>query len=281
MYRSLFIGLLAIGLVLPAAPASAQSEYDWAYVFAGQSQLLTIDVGPNGVLFKMHDITIEGEMAADARAAIDELQSVGNGDGTVSEEEIVNFEALAQATINSQLPNQFDFDMITIDGKRAFASNDADSVIALTSLTIGGAEGPVTSTDAIQTDIEAMLRFDSVDQSAAKHEVRFENLYGDFTSFDASDAPPAKVIVTGYQSWAIQRDSIQPAEFQDDLADDKIELTNSDFAAFDELGEGLLFTIEGDPEDQVSRVTEKSPGVGPLAFIGVIGIALLGLRRRL
>lgn len=283
MNRSVLIGALAVALLAPATTVTAQSDsssdYSWAYVFAGQTQLLQIDVGPNGVVFKLNDITIDGQMAADARHAIDNLRGVGDGDGQITQEEIVGFEALATATINSQLPNQFDFEMITLDGKRAFSSSD-QPVVSLTELDIKGAEGPTSSTEPIKTDMAALLRFESVSQSSSMHSVVFSNIYGDFTGFDSSGAPPSKVEVSAFRSWEIVAETVQPSELQERVNDDTIELTNSDFAYFDERGEGLAFTIKGDPTVQLSSETNKSPGIGPVSLIAALGVALVALRRR-
>ena len=282
MNRLVLFGSLLLALTAFASPAAAQSDdTEWASLFMGQTQLLDIEVGPNAVVFRLHDITVTGTLAADARSAIDQATAIGgDGDGTVSNEEVAGFEAIAAATINTLLPAEFDFEILTIDGRRAFSASADDGKIAIMAVDVKGAEGPVSSTEPIMTDISAKLRFDSVDQSKADHDIRFENVYGDFTSFDASSAPPAEVRITGYKSWSIVGGTIQPASFNERLDDDTITLTNADIAYFDEQGEGLIFEIHGDPSVKVGEAKKGSPGVAPLAAVAVLGALLAALRRR-
>lgn len=286
MKRLVPIGMLVLALIAPATTVTAQSgsaysgdDYDWAYLFAGQAQKLSIDVGPNAVLFKLGDITVQGTLAADARAAIDGNENLANGDGSISSDEVATFEALAAATINGLLPTRFDFQLLTIDGKTAYAGPD-DNVIGISRLDVSGLEGPIDSTDPITTDIDVLLRFDSVDDSAGRHSVRFENVYGDFTGFDASNAPPAQVIVSAYKSWAIDEKSIVPSELRERLDDDKITLGNADMAFFDQAGEALAFDMTGDPDVKVNEKSKRSPAITPGLLLAGLGVALIGMRRR-
>ena len=268
--------ILALSLLVASVPAEAQSsdEYGWAYLFAGEAALLTIDAAPNAVIFTMHDITIDGDLARDARAAIDSADGVGNGDGTVDDNEVVGIEAILQSMINSVLPNEFDLTMITIDGMKPYAAEDR--LVEIMALDVKGAEGSIESGAAIKTDVKVKLLFDSVDHGATSHTIRFENLYGDFSGHDVSDAPPVRVEVSAYKSWTIQKDTIAPAEFQDRLAGDTLVFEKADMAYFDEEGEGLEFTIKGDPADLIKdeKDTPAAPLVVLLGILGMLGVAL-------
>lgn len=271
--------MLALALAAtPVAEAQDDAEAAWAYLFSGQAALLTVEAGPNAVIFTVHDITLSGQYAADARQAIDGFQGVGDGDGQLTESEVVGAEALIQSTVNSMLPSEFDFQMITIDGKTAYAQDRP--AVEMMALDIKGAGGDVSSTDPIKTDVKVKLRFDTVDQSLSSHTFRFENLYGDLSGLAPNELPPAEIRVSGYSSWDIVGTSIEPVDFQDRLDSDTMTFETADIAYFDDEGKGLQFAIKGDPDVKIDETNKGSPGVAPFALIGLVGALLVALRRR-
>lgn len=278
MQKTVLFAILAFALVFAASSAEASNDqYGWTYLFAGQAALVTVDAGPNAVVFTLHDITIEGEPAADARYAIDHFDGVGNGDGQVSDSEVIGIQAIITSAVNSMLPQRFDLEMITIDGMAAFSEENKD--VHLEALKIKGAQGAVTSTDPIQTDVKVKVSFDTVDQARTTHTLRFENLYGDFSGYDTSKAPPMEVQVRGYKSWDIVPSSIEPTEFQERLQDDTLTLTQDDVVHFDQEGKGLVFVIEGDPSVKIDDDTKGSPSVGGALVLAAVGALFVALRR--
>lgn len=278
MFRSLAPAFVVAALVV-AVPAHAQSSEDWQYLFDGQPALLSIEVGPNAVLAELHDITASGDYARDARLAIDNFQGVGNGDGTVSEQEVVTFEAYATVAINENLPTTFDHDLVKLDGRTPLGL-DGNKAIEMVKVDIKGAEGSVDSTEPIKTDLRVKLIFDEVDQRKTTHSVEFTNVYGDFTSYSGSEVPPVSVQISAFGDWAIVSNSVQPAEAAARLQGDTLTFTNEDFTYFESAGSSLFFEVQGDPSDQVVDNVEGAPGVGPMVFLGALGAAMVALRRR-
>lgn len=281
MRRTLLLGVTIVALLVPAgtvagSETSQAGSEDWDQLFQGVPSHMDITVGPDAIRFTLEDISIEGDYAAELRLTIDE--QLGDADGDLSDGEVATAQSFVIAILNNQLPDSFDKELVRLDGRTPYS--EAGFPVHLESLTIDGAEGPVTSTDKISADISVLLRFETVDQDKALHQLRFENVWGDVTGFDLEQAPDMEIRVQGYRSWNIQQDSINPTAMQDRYGDGSLVFTSADVSHFEQEGNHVAFDIEGDPSDQILTEAEESPALAPLALLVFALIGLAAWRRR-
>lgn len=281
MKRTLILVAALVALLAPASSALAGSgttTEDWQQLFEGAPGHMDIIVGPDAVRFKVEEITIEGDQAAQLRQFIDSTPAVGDGDHEVSEGESDTFQAFVTAAVNAQLPQSFDLDMVKMDGRTPYREEGPE--VHIETLKIHGAQGDITDTSPITADLWALLHFETVDQTKTTHHLRLENLWGDLTGYDLEEAPDMEIRVQGYKSWEIQEDSIRPTQVQERHEDGVLVFTGEDASEFKEEGQGLEFEIEGDPSDQILAEAEESPAITPLVLLVVALGGIAGLRRR-
>ncbi len=283
MKRTLLLAAALVALLAPAGSVLAGSgtthdTNEWEQLFDGAPGHMDIIVGPDAVRFQVEQITIDGEQAAQLRQFIDSSPAVGDGDHEVSQGESDTFEAFVTAAVNARLPDSFDLDMVTMDGRTPYREEGPE--VHIETLKIHDAAGEITDTSPITADLSVLLRFETVTQGKTTHHLRLENLWGDLTGYDLDEAPDMEIRVQGYRSWTIQEDSIRPTQVQERYHDGVLVFTGEDASEFKEQGQGLEFEIEGDPSHQILGESEESPVVAPLIFIGVALVGLIALRRR-
>lgn len=282
MKRTLILAAALVALLAPAssvlADTGSHTTDDWQQLFDGAPGHMDIIVGPDAVRFKVEEITIDGEQAAQLRQFIDSTPAVGDGNHQVSEGESDTFQAFVTAAVNAQLPQSFDLDMVKMDGRTPYREEGPE--VHIETLKIHGAEGDITDTAPITADLWVLLNFETVDQTKSTHHLRLENLWGDLTGYDLEDAPDMEIRVQGYKSWEIQQDSIRPDQVQERYEDGVLVFTGEDASEFKEEGQGLEFEIEGDPSDQILAEAEESPAIAPLLVLAVALVGTVALRRR-
>lgn len=166
-------------------------------------------VGPDAVAFNAKQFHVQGDAAQQFRACVDgndqcpiaELRGLlGNGDGTVSEQEVADFRDLVlglwsnvpeiRAFVESLKP------LVQIDRRPA-------DVIGLQDLAVDGAEGPTASTATIIFDFTIRADYRSTIEGE-RHDVQVERVEQDITLAD-------RIVVRAADGWKINEDSIAPA----------------------------------------------------------------------
>lgn len=131
--------ILAVALIALAVPASGVAA-DLAFAPGFATSVLVLE----GV--------IEGVDAAGIRKAIDSQDAGGNGDGSVSHGEAVQFTVRFRGTFRSEMEVAVSSGNLTLDGRPPLS-------IVATNVTLDGAQGPIESQEPIRTRLEAQLRW--------------------------------------------------------------------------------------------------------------------------
>lgn len=280
MTRWIWTGMAVAAMLLMAPAASATSASTIETMFEEvRPESFRLELAPDAALFNVR-FAFEGSAASELRYALDNLDGIGDGDGTVTKEEVSTFQFTAATAINSALPTDIPMSPLTIDGTEP-RNPDGGKPIELAYIELNDAEGDVDATGLITATIELQIWFADVDKDLTSHDVSLENIFMDFKVYDASEADnlPTKVTIGGYRSWDVIKDTVDPVEAQERYTDGALVFTASDYHYVDEEGESLTFEIQGDPSD-AAGVEKDSPGFGLASLLAALGVAVLVMRRR-
>lgn len=144
---------------------------------AGLEHRSSIDGKGSAITVHVNDVRVENEGAVELRYCIDEPEycsnDVADGDGTVEDFEVQNFENLTKLGIRYKIKRVDEL----LDALKANLSVDGapGKSSSITNAKFSGAEGPVDSNARILATIEAKVTFDN-DGKAARHTIHVGNL---------------------------------------------------------------------------------------------------------
>ncbi len=255
------IAALAVLVLLLTPGVTAQQDLEQAL---SEMQFAEIElvVGPDSVEFNAQDFRVQGDAARQFRTCVDgndecpiaELRGLlGNGDGSVSQQEVADFRDLVLGLWNN-VPEIRAFveslkPLVQVDGRPA-------DVIGLQDLAVADAEGPTASTATITFDFTIIAEYRSTVESD-RHDVLVERVEQDITLTD-------RIVVRAADGWKVAEDSIAPANMAAFYDDGKLEGSQGDF----EGEQPLTFQIE---PSSSSALLWAASGVVLAAAAGIIG----------
>ena len=240
--------VLVVALLLLVPNASAQELRDRLADFHFQKLVFTFtweapNNGQDGraiVFVDGVDLMLEGEAARDIRRCIDgqdcvvpELSIAASGadrDGSVSSEELDNFETTVLLGINSQAETKAYLanmrGIVSIDGQ-------SPSSATVTALELENALGSTDSTEPVRLQMQATAKWNRLVVAADSHQVSMRRTETNFTVAD-------RVEVKGGENWRIKEDTIQPSAMGQFFGRGKLQASQEEF----ESPEPLTFAIE-------------------------------------
>lgn len=235
--RVAIFGILVTVVLLLAPGATAQTDLEDA-LSDMRFEEVELVVGPSAVTFNAKDFRVQGEAASQFRTCVDghddcpiaELRGlIGNGDGTVTEQEASDFRELVLG-LWSGIPEIRQFveslkPLVQVDGRAA-------DVVSLQDLRVDGAEGPTATTAPVIVDFTVVAEYRETAE-ADRHDIRVERVEQDITLTDW-------IVVRAADGWKISEDSIAPDSMARLYDDGKLQGSQDDF----EGQEALTFQIE-------------------------------------
>lgn len=254
--------LATLGLLAPTASASTLEDQMDEFHFGKVVFTITWNTEDDraNVIVSAEELQITGEGASDLRHCIDgddacpvaelkraAVDSVTNGEVTSEEVEAFALYLKVGLSTTEQVKEMLRNlkGLVRIDDKPATA-------ISFTELKIGGAEGEVTSQEAIELSVIVTGSYATV-EPANEHRVWMQRTESNLTVAD-------EIIVQGGKNWRIGKESIQPESVQTYYTRGKIEATQGEL----ESPDPLLFTLE---------YHKRAPGWGLLGAISAVLVA--------
>lgn len=250
--------ILVVGLLL-APGVAAQEDLERA-LSEMQFEEVELVVAPDTVAFHAKNFRVQGEAASQFRTCVDghddcpiaELRGlIGNGDGTVTEQEVADFRELVLG-LWSGIPEIRQFveslkPLVQVDGAAA-------DVVGLQDLSLAGAEGPTASTATVTFAFTIVAEYRSTAE-ADRHDVRVERVEQDITLTD-------RIVVRAADGWKINEDSIAPASMASLYDGGQLEGSQNEF----EGEQPLSFQIE---ESNARALLWAASGVVLAAAAGI------------
>lgn len=224
-----FLAVLLLSLLAPAASGATLAERLVDLDFPS----VVLTVGGQTMELDAHDAKVTGQTASDVRKCIDNSNcidpqvrqaSVGNADGTVTQDEVDGFSERALFALNglllaSQDPGFVEFrnrlrDLVRIDGT-------SPSALEIIVLHLGDATGSITSTAAISVSFTVRGEFDNVDKGK-RHTITISRQEAD-TNFTK------RLTIRAASGWSIDEESISPPTMSTYFADGEFSGSQQDF----------------------------------------------------